>query len=150
MLRLPASRALSASSPLLSISSRLSSRGASLAPASRLCVAQKQQSRHQHAISNPTLANIEKRWEELPPAEQAELWMALRDRMKVDWHQLTLQEKRACTYDTCDSVSCFVNVTWQSSASLVQKFDIVTLVKTSNFPLRPPTSTSLFIACAIG
>ncbi|CAF9927579.1 MAG: Cytochrome c oxidase subunit 5A [Heterodermia speciosa] len=48
-----------------------------------------------HAISNPTLAGIEKRWEEMPPQEQADLWMALRDRMKIDWHDLTLQEKKA-------------------------------------------------------
>ncbi|KAG7428713.1 Cytochrome c oxidase polypeptide 5 [Fusarium oxysporum f. sp. raphani] len=32
-----------------------------------------------HAISNPTLANIEKRWEGMPLQEQAELWMALRE-----------------------------------------------------------------------
>jgi cytochrome c oxidase subunit 4 len=50
-----------------------------------------------HAISNPTLASIEKRWEGMPPQEQAELWMQLRDRMKVDWHQMTLQEKKAGT-----------------------------------------------------
>ena len=56
-----------------------------------------QQTRQEHAISNPTLANIEKRWTEMPPQEQAELWMALRDRMTVDWHQMTMQEKRACT-----------------------------------------------------
>jgi len=31
----------------------------------------------------------------MPPQEQADLWMALRDRMKVDWHQLTAQEKKA-------------------------------------------------------
>ena len=31
----------------------------------------------------------------MPPQEQAELWMALRDRMKSDWHDLTLQEKKA-------------------------------------------------------
>lgn len=31
----------------------------------------------------------------MPPQEQAELWMALRDRMKTDWHELTLQEKKA-------------------------------------------------------
>lgn len=49
----------------------------------------------EHAVSNPTLASIEKRWEVMPPQEQAELWMQLRDRMKVDWHQLTLQEKKA-------------------------------------------------------
>ncbi|KAJ9193447.1 hypothetical protein DTO166G4_3188 [Paecilomyces variotii] len=49
----------------------------------------------EHAISNPTLAGIEKRWEAMPPQEQAELWMQLRDRMKVNWHDLTLQEKKA-------------------------------------------------------
>ncbi|KAI9042771.1 cytochrome c oxidase subunit IV family protein [Aspergillus affinis] len=49
----------------------------------------------EHAIANPTLAGIEKRWEALPPQEQADLWMQLRDRMKVDWHQMTLQEKKA-------------------------------------------------------
>ncbi|EQB48206.1 Cytochrome c oxidase polypeptide 5 [Colletotrichum fructicola] len=48
-----------------------------------------------HAISNPTLANIEKRWEGMPLQEQAELWMALRDRMKGPWAELTLQEKKA-------------------------------------------------------
>lgn len=48
-----------------------------------------------HAISNPTLANIEKRWESMPMQEQAELWMALRDRMKGNWADLTLQEKKA-------------------------------------------------------
>ena len=52
----------------------------------------------QHAVSNPTLANIEKRWEVMPPQEQAELWMALRDRMTVDWHEMTMQEKRACEF----------------------------------------------------
>ena len=54
-----------------------------------------QQSRQAHAISNPTLADIERRWEAMPPQEQADLWMALRDRMKVDWHELTMQEKKA-------------------------------------------------------
>ncbi|KAK4691984.1 cytochrome c oxidase subunit 4, partial [Lecanoromycetidae sp. Uapishka_2] len=48
-----------------------------------------------HAISNPTLAQIEKRWEGMPPQEQADVWMALRDRMKNDWHDLTLQERKA-------------------------------------------------------
>jgi len=59
-----------------------------------LCTAQ--QNRYaSHAISNPTLANIETRWEAMPPQEQADLWMALRDRMKVDWHDLTPHEKKA-------------------------------------------------------
>ncbi|KAH8897853.1 COX4-domain-containing protein [Thozetella sp. PMI_491] len=48
-----------------------------------------------HAISNPTLSNIEKRWEGMPLQEQAELWMALRDRMKENWAELTVQEKKA-------------------------------------------------------
>ncbi|KAI0019822.1 cytochrome c oxidase subunit IV [Xylariomycetidae sp. FL0641] len=51
-----------------------------------------------HAISNPTLANIEKRWEGMPQTEQAELWMALRDRMKENWTDLTLQEKKAAWF----------------------------------------------------
>ncbi|KAL1954833.1 hypothetical protein VTO42DRAFT_521 [Malbranchea cinnamomea] len=49
----------------------------------------------EHAIANPELAGIEKRWETMPPQEQAELWMKLRDRMKVDWHDMTLAEKKA-------------------------------------------------------
>jgi cytochrome c oxidase subunit 4 len=44
------------------------------------------------------LAGIEKRWEDMPPQEQAELWMLLRDRMKVDWHEMTLQEKKIGMY----------------------------------------------------
>jgi len=48
-----------------------------------------------HAISNPTLANIEKRWEGMPMQEQADLWMALRDRMKESWIDMTAQEKKA-------------------------------------------------------
>jgi cytochrome c oxidase subunit 4 len=53
------------------------------------------QARAAHAISNPTLADIEKRWEAMPPQEQADLWMSLRDRMKVNWTELTHQEKKA-------------------------------------------------------
>lgn len=47
------------------------------------------------ALSNPMLNNIEKRWESMPLQEQAELWMALRDRMKGSWKELTVQEKKA-------------------------------------------------------
>ncbi|KAI9853169.1 MAG: Cytochrome c oxidase subunit 5A [Thelocarpon superellum] len=54
-----------------------------------------QSKRGAHAISNPTLANIEKRWELMPPQEQADLWMQLRDRMKAPWAEMTLQEKKA-------------------------------------------------------
>lgn len=56
-----------------------------------------------HAISNPTLANIEKRWEGMPLQEQAELWMALRDRMKGSWNELTIQEKKAGESKTSSS-----------------------------------------------
>lgn len=31
----------------------------------------------------------------MPVQEQAELWMALRDRMKAPWQELSLQEKKA-------------------------------------------------------
>ncbi|KFY78891.1 hypothetical protein V499_02044 [Pseudogymnoascus sp. VKM F-103] len=58
-------------------------------------IARPVQSRAAHAISNPTLANIERRWEQMPPQEQADVWMALRDRMKTNWAELTLQEKKA-------------------------------------------------------
>lgn len=61
-------------------------------------VCHQQQIRQAHAISNPTLANIEKRWDDMPPQEQADLWMSLRDRMKVDWKEMTLQEKKAGAY----------------------------------------------------
>lgn len=53
------------------------------------------QSSAAQVISNPTLANIEKRWEGMPLQEQADLWMALRDRMKGNWTELTVQEQKA-------------------------------------------------------
>ncbi|KAL1970409.1 hypothetical protein VTN77DRAFT_5570 [Rasamsonia byssochlamydoides] len=62
---------------------------------SKILASQQTRSESQHAIANPILAGIEKRWETMPPQEQAELWMQLRDRMKADWHDLTLQEKKA-------------------------------------------------------
>jgi Cytochrome c oxidase subunit IV len=71
---------------------------AAAAPTTTSTSTQQQQSRSAHAISNPTLAGIEKRWEGMPPQDQAALWMQLRDRMKVDWHEMTLQEKKAGTY----------------------------------------------------
>ena len=51
-----------------------------------------------YAVSNTELVDIEKRWEGLPPAEQAELWMSLRDRMKGSWTELTAAEKKACMF----------------------------------------------------
>ncbi len=72
-------------------------------PIACLHAGQQQRSRQAHAISNPTLAGIEKRWEAMPPQEQADLWMSLRDRMKADWHELTMQEKKAGTSRTRDA-----------------------------------------------
>lgn len=69
-----------------------------VASASRTAIVRPAARRAAHAISNPTLANIEKRWEAMPPQEQADLWMALRDRMKTNWAELTLQEKKAGTH----------------------------------------------------
>lgn len=73
--------------------SNLATRRVVSTPAS--CVASQQRFQQTHAISNPTLADIERRWEAMPPQEQADLWMALRDRMKKDWNELTMQEKKA-------------------------------------------------------
>jgi cytochrome c oxidase subunit 4 len=69
-----------------------------IVPRAAPAACQIQQTRQAHAISNPTLANIEKRWEEMPPQEQADLWMSLRDRMKVDWKEMTMQEKKAAYF----------------------------------------------------
>jgi cytochrome c oxidase subunit 4 len=57
-----------------------------------------------YAVSNVTLADIEKRWESMPPAEQAEVWMQLRDRMKGSWSDLTIQEKKACMFTVTSEI----------------------------------------------
>ncbi|KAG2420046.1 cytochrome c oxidase polypeptide V [Aspergillus terreus] len=77
-----------ASAPMACLNARPQAEKKAVAP-------QQARAASDHAIANPTLAGIEKRWEAMPPQEQAELWMQLRDRMKVDWHQMTLQEKKA-------------------------------------------------------
>ena len=98
---LPAATMLRSSPLLRQLGARSTPRchAAALTPLTSRCQsmqqARQQQTRKAHAISNPTLANIEKRWEGMPPQEQADLWMALRDRMKVDWNEMTLQEKKA-------------------------------------------------------
>lgn len=93
--------ARSSASVLPSTATRQAIYAPRIAPAA--CIQQQQQIRKAHAISNPTLANIEKRWEDMPPQEQADLWMSLRDRMKVDWKELTMQEKKAGTYTYLES-----------------------------------------------
>ncbi|ODM17819.1 Cytochrome c oxidase polypeptide 5, mitochondrial [Aspergillus cristatus] len=64
-------------------------------PMQKAIAPQQTRASSEHAIANPTISGIEKRWEAMPPQEQADLWMQLRDRMKVDWHQMTVQEKKA-------------------------------------------------------
>ncbi|KAL9011544.1 MAG: hypothetical protein Q9173_003618 [Seirophora scorigena] len=91
------SRAAPSSASLRIRSNRLQIQSSQLPAETCLLQGRRGQRRHAgiHAISNPTLAGIEKRWEEMPPQEQADLWMALRDRMKTNWHEMTLQEKKA-------------------------------------------------------
>ncbi|KAL8743043.1 MAG: hypothetical protein Q9190_004558 [Brigantiaea leucoxantha] len=93
------SRAASRSSPLRILPPRTHLPSSKVPAATCLAQCRLDQRRYEsavpHAISNPTLADIERRWEDMPPNEQALLWMALRDRMKGDWHDLTWQEKRA-------------------------------------------------------
>ena len=93
-------RATPSSAPLRSHVARSQLQSSRLPAATCLRERQCDQARYAtsvHAISNPTLAGIEKRWEEMPPREQADLWMSLRDRMKVDWHEMTFREKQAGT-----------------------------------------------------
>lgn len=101
------SRAAPSSASLRVHSTRLQIQPAQLPAATCVIEGSRVQRRHAgiHAISNPTLAGIEKRWEQMPPQEQADLWMALRDRMKTDWHELTLQEKKAGMYKSLQAVA---------------------------------------------
>lgn len=52
----------------------------------------------------------------MPPQEQAELWMQLRDRMKVDWHEMTFQEKKAGT--------CFLDPTQHQRTRCLHAIDL--------------------------
>lgn len=89
------------------------------------------QTRRAHAISNPTLANIEKRWEAMPPQEQADLWMALRDRMKVDWTEMTLQEKKAGTSTFCREahIPSIGELSHVGNTSQARQLNLLTLVR---------------------
>jgi cytochrome c oxidase subunit 4 len=110
---------------------------------------QLQQSRQAHAISNPTLANIEKRWEDMPPQEQADLWMTLRDRMKTDWKELTMQEKKAAYYIAFGPHGPRRppppdegrNVFLLSSAVIAGAFAVFAFTRMFASPIRPRTMT---------
>ncbi len=58
---------------LRSTVTRVLPRSSSLLARPAACISTQQRFATAHAISNPTLANIEKRWEGMPPQEQAEL-----------------------------------------------------------------------------
>lgn len=49
--------------------------------------------------------------------EQAELWMALRDRMKESWTELTLQEKKAGKLPTPRHVQPTFHQLWAHGAA---------------------------------
>ncbi|TGZ84942.1 cytochrome c oxidase subunit IV, partial [Ascodesmis nigricans] len=44
------------------------------------------------------LHGIEERWENMHPKEQADIWMKLKDRMKGNWKELSVLEKKASYY----------------------------------------------------
>ncbi|KAF2855309.1 COX4-domain-containing protein [Plenodomus tracheiphilus IPT5] len=110
---------------------------------------QLQQVRQAHAISNPTLANIEKRWEDMPPQEQADLWMGLRDRMKTDWKELTMQEKKAAYFIAFGPHGPRRppppdegrNVFFLSSAVIAGAFAVFAFTRMFASPIRPRTMT---------
>jgi cytochrome c oxidase subunit 4 len=51
-----------------------------------------------HAISNPTIINLESRWEKMTSEEQEDIISQLAERQKGSWNDLTLNEKRAAWY----------------------------------------------------
>lgn len=51
-----------------------------------------------HAISTPTIINLESRWEKMTSEEQEDIISQLAERQKGPWNELTLNEKRAAWY----------------------------------------------------
>ncbi|CDO57337.1 similar to Saccharomyces cerevisiae YNL052W COX5A Subunit Va of cytochrome c oxidase, which is the terminal member of the mitochondrial inner membrane electron transport chain [Geotrichum candidum] len=51
-----------------------------------------------HAISNPTIINLESRWEKMTSEEQEDIISQLAERQKGPWNELTPNEKRAAWY----------------------------------------------------
>jgi cytochrome c oxidase subunit 4 len=54
--------------------------------------------RYAHAISNPTLVNLETRWEKMSEEERGDIVSQLAERQKGPWSELTVAEKRAAWY----------------------------------------------------
>ncbi|KAI4662733.1 Cytochrome c oxidase polypeptide 5, mitochondrial [Alternaria viburni] len=143
MLRSSIARASSSAAAMSSTATRTA------LPRAAPVACQMQQSRQAHAISNPTLANIEKRWEDMPPQEQADLWMTLRDRMKTDWKELTMQEKKAAYYIAFGPHGPRRppppdegrNVFLLSSAVIMGAFAVFAFTRMFASPIRPRTMT---------
>ncbi|GAO14892.1 uncharacterized protein UV8b_05058 [Ustilaginoidea virens] len=94
------------------------------------------------ALSNPTLKNIEKRWEGMPLQEQADLWMALRDRMKGNWNELTLQEQKAAYWiafgphgpRAVDPPGTNARIAWGVAIGLAASFTIFAAIRLAAKP----------------
>lgn len=56
------------------------------------------QVRSAHAISTPTIINLESRWEKMTVEEQEDIISQLTERQKGPWTELTPSEKRAAWY----------------------------------------------------
>ncbi|ANZ77029.1 BA75_03938T0 [Komagataella pastoris] len=54
--------------------------------------------RYASALSNATVTNLEKRWEDLPETDQKDIISQLSERQKLPWKDLTLSEKKAAWY----------------------------------------------------
>ncbi|MCJ1244235.1 Cytochrome c oxidase subunit 5A [Trapelia coarctata] len=82
----------------------------------------------------------------MPPQEQADLWMALRDRMKVDWHELTLQEKKAAYWiafgphgpRALPPPGEGMKIFWYTSIGIAVSFVLFLLIRSQ---ARPPPAT---------
>ena len=64
----------------------------------RQTLARATQVRYAHAISNPTIINLESRWEKMTVEEQEDIISQLAERQKGPWNELTPNEKRAAWY----------------------------------------------------
>lgn len=54
--------------------------------------------RYASALSNATVANLEKRWEDLPEIDQKDIIAKLSSRQSLPWKELTSAEKKAAWY----------------------------------------------------
>ncbi|ODV57953.1 cytochrome c oxidase subunit Vb, partial [Ascoidea rubescens DSM 1968] len=50
------------------------------------------------SLSNATVADLNKRWEGLPSSDQEEIILQLNERQKLNWKELTPEEKKAAWY----------------------------------------------------